>query len=121
MYRSVLALVLSASCAFAAAEDCSVAGKAYDAAGRPMRTALVRLIDLQTQQSAYSTTDAHAAFAFSSVLPGANGERYRLDVVSGPTVVTGSHIPTRSILGMSDSFACAAGQLAHQDARVQVD
>ena len=120
MFRSILALILSTTCAFALADTCSVAGTAYDSTGKPLR-AVVRLIDLQTQQSAFSATDAHAAFAFSSVLPGANGERYRLDVVSGPTVVTGSHIPTRSILGMSDSFACAAGQLAHQDVRVHVD
>ena len=119
MYRFALALVLSTP-ALALADTCSVSGTAYDASGRPMR-AVVRLIDLQTQQAAFSATDEHAAFVFNAALPGASGSHYRLDVVSAPTIVTGTHIPTRSILGMSDSFACGGGQLAHQDVHVQVD
>jgi len=114
MYRFALALVLSTPlCAFAA---CNVSGTAYDSGGKPMPT-VVRLVDLQTQQAEFAATDAHAAFAFS----GAGGGHYRLDVLSAPTVVTGTHFATRSILGMSDNFACCGGQLAHQDVRAQVD
>ena len=120
MYRLALTLVLATPAFAALADTCSVAGTAYDSTGKPIR-AVVRLIDLQTQQAAFSATNEHAAFTFSGALPGANGERYRLDVVSAPTAVTGSRIPTRSILGMSDSFACAGGQLAHQDVRAQID
>jgi hypothetical protein len=118
MYRFALALVL-ATPTFAMAGNCSVSGTAYDATGKPMR-AVVRLIDLDTLQYTFSATDDHAAFSFNAALP-QGGQRYRLDLVSAPTVVTGTHIPTRSILGMSDSFACGGGQLAHQDVRAQTD
>jgi hypothetical protein len=118
MYRFALALVLSTPAFAALADTCSVSGTAYDSSGKPMR-AVVRLVDLQTQQAAFSATDEHAVF--NVALPGASGSHYRLDVVSPPTVVTGTHIPTRSILGMSDSFACGGGQLAHQDVHAQVD
>lgn len=122
MNRFTLALILSTTAvsAHAAADTCSVTGTAYDAAGRPLRAAVVRLVDLQTRRAAFSAADAHAAFAFDSVASADMG-RYRLDVLSAPTVVTGSKIPTRSVLGMSALFACAAGQLAHEDVRVQVD
>jgi len=116
MYRFALVLVLCMP-VYALADSCSVAGTAYDAHGRPA-PALVRLIDLQTRQAAYAATDNRAAFTFNSALPG--GGHYRLDVLSAPTVVTGSRIPTRSIIGMSESFACG-GSLAHQDVRAQVD
>jgi len=120
MYRSVFALILSASCAVAAGQDCSVAGKAYDSGGRPMRTAVVRLTNLQTQQVSLSATDANAAFSFSGLAP-ADRQGYRLDVLSPPTVVTGSHIPTRSVLGIAQDFACNAARAEHQDVHAQVD
>lgn len=116
MSRLVLALVLFAP-TLALADACNVSGMAYDSHGKPMR-ATVRLIDLQTQQAAFSTTDANAAFVFNAALP--SGGRYRVDLISAPTRVTGSRIPTRSILGMSESFSCGA-QLAHQDVRAQVE
>jgi hypothetical protein len=122
MKRLALILFLStpAFSVLAATDACSVAGTAYDAAGRPLHSAVVRLVNLQTQQAAFSAADTHAAFAFDSVMP-ADAGRYRLDVLSEPTVVTGSLIPRRSVLGMSQSFACSAGQLARQDVRVQID
>jgi hypothetical protein len=116
MPRLVLALVFFAP-ALALAGPCNVSGTAYDVHGKPMR-GLVRLIDLQTQQTAFSTTDANAAFTFDAALP--NSGPYRLDLISAPTRVTGSRIPTRSIIGMSDSFSCGA-QLAHQDVHAQVE
>ena len=114
MYRLVLALVLSAACAAAAAQDCSVAGKAYDIAGRPMRASLVRLTNLETRQSSLGATDANAEFRVS----GAGGGQYRLDLLSPATAVTGSHIPTRSVLGMTGDFSCRGGS-EHQDVRAQ--
>jgi hypothetical protein len=116
MYRLALVLVLLTPTA-ALADACSVAGTAYDMHGKPLR-GLVRLIDLQTQQFAFSSTDANAAFAFNAALPG--GGPYRLDLISEPNRVTGSRIPTRSIVGMSDSFSCR-GALAHQDVRAEVE
>lgn len=116
MYRSVLALVLSASCAAAAAQDCSVAGKAYGFDGRPLRATLVRLTNLETRQSSLGATDTNAEFRVS----GAGGGQYRLDLLSPPTAVTGSHIPTRSVLGMTNDFSCRGGA-EHQDVRAQVD
>jgi hypothetical protein len=115
MYRSVLALVLSAACASVAAQDCSVAGKAYDLAGRPMRATLVRLTNLETRQSSVGATDANADFRVS----GAGGGQYRLDLLSPATAVTGSHIPTRSVLGVTCDFSCSGGS-EHQDVRAQV-
>jgi hypothetical protein len=35
-------------------------------------------------------------------------------------VVTGTMLPTRAIWGMSQTFACNAGQSAYQDLRAQV-
>jgi hypothetical protein len=116
MYRLALALILTTP-AFALADTCSVSGTAYDAHGRPAQ-GVVRLIDLQTQQSAFSATGANAAFSFNAALPG-DGP-YRLDLISEPNRVTGSRIPTRSIVGMSDTFSCR-GALAHQDVRAQVE
>jgi hypothetical protein len=115
----VLTFSLSATGAFAA-DGCRVAGTAYDAAGRPLGSAVVRLLDLDTQQASFSAVDKHSAFSFDGVAPSDVG-RYRVDLLSAPTVVTGTRIPTRSILGMSASFACGAGQVAQQDVRVQVN
>ncbi len=122
MYRFALVLVLStpAFAALASTNACSVSGTAYDAAGKPLH-AVVRLIDQQTLQTEFSTTDANAAFAFNDLSPDMSGQRYRLDVLSPPTMVTGSHIPTRSVLGVAPGFACNAGESARTDVRVQVD
>jgi hypothetical protein len=116
MYRFALSLVLAAP-ALACADSCNVSGTAYDMHGKPVH-GVVRLIDLQTQQSAFSATDANSGFSFSAALPG-DGP-YRLDLISEPNRVTGSRIPTRSIVGMSDRFGCR-GALAHQDVRAQVE
>jgi hypothetical protein len=119
MIRLSLILVLAASplAALAATDTCRVAGTAYDYHGRPLHAAVVRLVDTRTQQAIFRATDTRAGFDFA----GLAAADYRLDVLSAPTRVTGTHIPTRSILGMSNRFVCGAGQLAHQDVRVQVD
>jgi len=116
MYRFALALVLSAP-ALACADSCRISGTAYDLHGKPVR-GVVRLIDLHTQQSTLSTTDANAGFSFAAALPG-DGP-YRLDLISEPNRVTGSRIPTRSIVGMSEDFDCRSA-LAHQDVHAQVE
>ena len=121
MYRSVFALILSASVlsvfsATAVAQDCSVAGKAYDAGGRPLRASLVRLTNLDTRQSSVSPTDTNADFRVSA----SGGGQYRLDLLSPATAVTGSHIPTRSVLGMTADFSCRGGSET-QDVLAQVD
>ena len=116
MYRFALALVLSTQAAAAlAAGSCSVSGKAFDFNGHPLPSAVVRLLDLQTGQSAFIAVDGSAGYTFS----GLGGSNYRIDVLSPPTVVTGTLLPTRSILGMSNEFACSTG-MAHQDVKVQV-
>jgi hypothetical protein len=115
MYRYALAMVLSTT-ACSAADACDVSGTAYDAHGKPMR-AVVRLMDLQTKQSTFSITDANAAFAFNGA---SGGGMYRIDLISEPAKVTGSHIPTRSIVGMSASFSCGQ-QLAHQDVHAEIE
>jgi hypothetical protein len=118
MYRFALALVLSTQAVAAfGAGSCSVAGKAYDFSGRPMHDAVVRLTDLHTGQTAFSAANMNADFVFNGLNPD-NAERYRIDVLSPPTVVTGTLLPTRSILGMTREFGCS-GQ-AHQDVRVQI-
>jgi hypothetical protein len=119
MIRLSLILLLAASpIAAAASTSCSVAGTAYDYHGKPLPTAVVRLVDTRTQQALFRAADAHAGFSFADIAADAD---YRLDVLSTPTRVTGTRIPTRSILGMSDRFVCSAGQLAQQDVRVQVN
>lgn len=118
MNRLALFVVLStqAAAALAAGGPCSVAGTAYDAAGRPMRDAVVRLLDLDTHQASFVAVDTSAMFTFDGV-PDAG--RYRLDVLSMPTIVTGTKIPSRSILGMSPSFGCS-GTAMRQDVRAQI-
>ena len=70
MYRFALAVILSTQAAAAlAAGVCSVSGTAFDADGRPVRDAVVRLTDLQTRQVAYSAADANAAFVLAFCCP----------------------------------------------------
>ncbi|MBA8882376.1 hypothetical protein [Dokdonella fugitiva] len=119
-YALVVLLAASASSGTALADGCRVTGTVYAADGRPLRSAVLRLVDLETRQAAFSAADAKADFSFDAVAPADIG-RYRIDVLSAPTTVTGSRIPTRSILGTTPVFACGSGQLARQDVRVQVD
>ena len=117
MSRSIAALALLAATLCAHAETCSVAGTAYDPAGKPLRDAVVRLFNQETGQASYSVTDANATYRLSA--DGAGGQSFRIDLLSHPTVVTGTHIPTRSILGMSPAFACRGTE--RQDVRALVD
>lgn len=119
-FASTLFVVSLVGSAPALAEGCKVTGTVYDFEGRPLRNAVVRLVDLDTRQSLFAVADAQAAFTVhASARPGPEG--YRVDVLSEPTRVTGSRIPTRSILGMTTPFTCDAGQLARQDVRVQIE
>ena len=113
MYRLVLALALATPALTAfASSGCNVTGKAYDNQGRPMQNAVVRLFDLQTRRpSAFASVGPDASFAFY----GLNSVDYRVDLISPPTVVTGSRLPRRSIWGKSDTFACTDGQSANLD------
>jgi hypothetical protein len=122
MTRLVLIALLAALAldAQAAPDTCRVSGTAYDYTGHPLPTAVVRLIDRQTRQTAYRATDANAAFVFADLPMDASGQRYRLDVLSPPTLVTGSLIRTRSVLGIAPAFACSAGQSVRADVKVEV-
>lgn len=116
MIRLAVILVLCVP-ALAAANTCSVSGTAYGYHGQPLRAAVVRLTDTHSQRAEFLATDASAGFAFADLAPGA---RYRVDLLSAPTAVTGSRLPTRSIVGMSPAFACTAGESARADVRAQV-
>jgi hypothetical protein len=116
MSRSIVALALLSATLGAHAETCSVAGTAYDPAGKPLHDAVVRLFNQETGQASYSLTDANATYHLSIE---AAGQTFRVDLLSHPTVVTGTHIATRSILGMSPSFACRGTE--RQDVRALVD
>ncbi|MBB6189094.1 carboxypeptidase-like regulatory domain-containing protein [Rhodanobacter sp. MP7CTX1] len=122
MIRLVLIALLAtlALDAYASSDTCLITGTAYDYSGKPLPNAVVRLIDQQTHQTAYRATDTNAAFEFADQLPDSSGQRYRLDVLSTPTIVVGSLIPTRSVLGIAPAFACEAGQSVHADVRVAV-
>ena len=122
MIRLILAslLVTLALDAQAAPDTCHVTGTAYDYAGLPLPSAVIRLVDRQTRLTAYRETDASAAFAFADLPADSSGQRYQLDVLSPATAVTGSHILTRSVLGIAPAFACGAGQGVHADVRVAV-
>jgi hypothetical protein len=104
----------------ASPDTCRITSTAYDYSGRPLPAAVVRLVDRQTQQAVYRAADSHAAFAFADLPVDADGQRYRLDVLGPPLEVTGSHIPTRSVLGIAPAFACSAGQRVHANVRVEV-
>jgi hypothetical protein len=98
----------------AQAQACSVSGTAFTPNGKKMSGVVVRLIDLDAPSSAvYTTADTNATFAFNGA---ASGQRMRLDIISPPTVVTGSHLATRSIIGESETFACSNSQTV-QDVR----
>jgi hypothetical protein len=100
------------------AQACSVSGTAFTPNGKKMAWAVVRLIDLDAPHSAvYTTADENASFAFNGA---SSGQRMRLDIISPPTVVTGSHVPTRSIMGQSETFSCANSQMM-QDVRSEYD
>lgn len=104
--------------AAAQAQACSVSGTAFAPNGKKLSGAVVRLIDLDAPHAAvFTTTDANATFAFNGA---ASGQRMRIDIISAPTVVTGSHVPTRSIIGESDTFACSNSQMM-QDVRADYD
>ena len=121
MVRFALMLILAteAAGALAAGSACTIGGSALTLDGRPMPNAVVRLTDLQTGRTAFATVDAHSAYEFVGI-ESADAGRYRVDILSAPTIVTGSKIPTRSILGMSETFSCGAGLATRQDVRVQV-
>ena len=97
---------------------CSVSGTAYTVKGQPWHGAVVRLVDLDSQTTMFAVTDASAKYSIDA--NSMSGQRMRVDLVSDPTIVTGTHLPSRSILGQSDSFACSTGQ-SHEDVRAQVD
>jgi hypothetical protein len=122
MIRPVLIALLAtlALDAYAGSDTCHISGTAYDYTGRPLPTAVIRLIDQQTEQTAYRTADANAAFAFADLPVDTSGQRYRLDILSPAIEVTGSHILTRSVLGIAPAFACDAGQSVRADIRVEV-
>jgi len=126
MIRTVPILLLTAllaTLAFdapASPDECRITGTAYDYAGHPLPDAVIRLIDRQTQQTAYRASNADAAFAFSHLPVDASGQRYRLDVLSPAVEVTGTHILTRSVLGIAPAFACSADQDVRADVRVEV-
>jgi hypothetical protein len=122
MIRLVLIALLAAVTfdAQAAPDTCLITGTAYDYSGKPLPNAVIRLIDQQTHQTAYRATDMNAMFSFADQLPDASGQRYRLDVLSPPTVVVGTLLPTRSVLGIAPSFVCEAGQSVRADVKVEV-
>lgn len=121
MVRFALMLMLAtqAASALAAGGTCTVAGTALTPDGRPLPNVVVRLIDLHTGRNAFAAVDAHSSYEFAGI-DAADLGRYRIDILSAPTVVTGSKIPTRSILGMSNAFGCGAGLATRQDVRAEV-
>jgi hypothetical protein len=115
------AVVMSAIALLAVAASgnaCSVSGTVYTVKGQPWHGAVVRLVDLDSQAEAFAVADASANYSIDA--NAMSGQRMRVDLVSDPTVVTGTHLPSRSIIGQSESFACSAGQ-SHEDVRAQVD
>jgi hypothetical protein len=104
----------------AAPDTCRITGTVYDYSGHPLPAAVIRLIDRQTQQTTYRAADANAAFAFADSPADASGQRYRLDVLSPAVAETGTHIPSRSVLGIAPAFICNAGQSVRADVKIQV-
>lgn len=122
MIRLILIALLASFAldAQASPDTCHIGGTAYDFGGRPLPAAVIRLIDRQTLQTTYREADANATFAFADLPADTNEQRYRLDVLSPAVEVTGSHIRTRSVLGIAPAFACGASQSALADVRVEV-
>jgi hypothetical protein len=120
MIRLLLAVLVATSAfgAHASPDTCRVHGMAFDYAGRPFPAAVVRLIDRQSHRIRYRATDARGGFAFDDANDG--GADYRLDVLGPEIVVTGTHIRTRSILGIAAPFRCSGSESARVDVRVQV-
>lgn len=118
MKRSALVVVIASLLAAQAAGACGVTGNALNRAGQPLEWAVVRLVDLDSQRETFGYANGNNGFSLDN--DGAPGQHVRVDLLGKPTVVTGSRIPTRSIIGQSDVFACTAGQ-AHQDVRAQID
>lgn len=118
MKAAVVMSALALLAVSAGGHACSVTGTAYSVKGQPLHNAVVRLVDLDSQAQTFALTDASANYSIDA--NSMSGQRMRVDLVSEPTVVTGTHLPSRSILGQSDSFACAAGQ-SHEDVRAEVD
>ena len=121
MIRLVLALLLATTAlgAHASPDTCRVHGMAFDYTGRPFPGAVVRLIDRQSHRIRYRATDARGAFAFDDLGANDGGRDYRLDVLGPEIVVTGTHIRTRSIVGIAAPFTCGS-ESARVDVRVQV-
>jgi len=122
MIRLLLAALVTTTALSAQASTgtCQIWGTAFDYAGQPMPTAVVRLVDRQTHQSSYRAVDAKAKFEFADVSADTSGYRYRLDVLSDPTVVVGTHIRTRSVVGVAPTFTCGGDQTTHVDVKVEV-
>jgi hypothetical protein len=116
MSRLVFAAILAVSPLVAVAADCRVSGTAYNIIGKPMR-AVVRLTNVDSGRSVFGATDAKAAFSLDA---SGNGN-FRLDLISAPTRVTGSHLRTRSILGQSPRFSCGRDVVVQQDVREQAE
>ena len=118
MKRNVL--VVTATLLFAASGTsvaCGVSGTAFNAWGKPLQDAVVRLVDLTSGHEVFGTTSASG---FMLDANGVSSPRMRIDVLGAPTRVVGSHIPTRSIIGQSPEFACSSAQIT-QDVHVQID
>jgi hypothetical protein len=118
--RTAFAAVLIAFAlnAHASAGGCHIAGTAYDDSGKTFPASVVRLTDAQTHQSVYSVADANARFEFDNLSPDDSGHRYRLDMLSPATVVTGTHLRTRSVVGIAPAFACSGNQRVDVKAEV---
>jgi hypothetical protein len=106
--------------AHASSSTCSIAGTAYDYSGQALPATVVRLIDRETHQASYRATDANAKFEFADLSLDASGQRYRLDMLSPAVVVTGTHIRTRSVVGVAPTFACSGDQIARVDVKAEV-
>lgn len=118
MIRLALALLLSTDVA-SAAQACSVSGTAREARGTPLPYAVLRLTDMHSGATAFTSADAKAAFHFDGLA--GDGQSYRLDLLSPATQVTGSHLRTRSVMGRAPDFACREGQPARVDVRAAED
>lgn len=122
MMRLVFIALLSAFAldAHASSGVCRIAGNTYSELGRASPASVVRLRDGQTHRSVYRVADANAHFEFDNLPPDDSGGRYRLDMLSSPVVVTGTHIRTRSVVGIAPAFACSGNQTTRVDVKAEV-